>query len=97
MPEALVLGTLALGMTLFLAAMIPQQPSSFAAGLPRTEGNADDIWLTTLPQLYQNLSSVLTPLGLFQIFYTTWFWLPLAVILFACLIGLLDYGAQLPS
>ncbi|MEM7032216.1 MAG: cytochrome c biogenesis protein ResB [Chloroflexota bacterium] len=90
-PEALVLTLLALSLTLFLAALIPQQPPNLEVGVTGTEDPLDQ-WVTTLPTSYQSLASILTPLGLFQIFNTTWFWLPNALLLLISLITLADYG-----
>ena len=72
--------------SLMIAAIIPQQPASFA--------NANDfiIWVSGLPAYYRPFFQTLDFLGLFKIYQTFWLWLPLSFLIFVSLIILGDYG-----
>jgi len=84
-PETFTLSLIVLAAILSLGSLIPQQP-------PALTGDRDfAAWLTDQPALYQALIPILRPIGLFQVFESTWFWLPVAWFLFVCLVTAADY------
>jgi len=52
---------------------------------------AQTAWLNNLPVWVQPVGEVLYVLGFAQIFYTPWFWIPVALLLLNSLIALADY------
>ncbi len=84
-PETFIGSLLALAGSLLLAVMVPQQPADL------TMPGDFVVWLSNLPQFYQQSFQTLNRLGLFQVYQTVWFRLPMAVVTLSTLIILADY------
>jgi len=66
--------------------LLPQQQVTIT---PNT--TAQTVWLNNLPVWVQPMGEVLYILGFAQVFYTPWFWIPVALLLLNSLIAMADY------
>ena len=75
-----------LALVLAVGLLLPQQHIAIA---PNTTAQA--VWLNNLPAWGQPAGDILYSLGFAQIFYSPWFWIPVALLLLNSLIALADY------
>lgn len=73
-------------LVLVVGLLLPQQQIAIT---PNTTAQA--VWLNNLPAWVQPMGEILYILGFAQIFYTPWFWIPIALLLLNSLIALADY------
>ncbi len=84
-PKMFTVSLLATGAILLVAFIIPQQPANFA-----TPGDFV-VWYAELSPFFQQVYQLFNALGLFKIYHTFWFWLPMAWLTLSALINLADY------
>jgi len=75
-----------LALVLVVGFLLPQQQMTIA---PNT--TAQTVWLNNLPVWVRPAGDILYSLGFARIFYTTWFWILVALLLLNILVALADY------
>ncbi len=87
-PEVLALSLFIFGSVLAISIIVPQQPYL----LNESDANQFIVWSPNLSPFYRSFFYIFENLGWFRIYYTIWFWLPFAWLVFVSLIVLGDQG-----